>query len=237
MSVHVSDRIREGRHTLRDLSDELGTAVGVGVVIVETDCSVVADILVVFGGAVDYESNLRPRKRGRETGMQSRGRGWWWRRAESGGGGLNAQTPLSARAPSRWRSTARAGTTLLETASSCQSSESAVHLPSLHVDPYSTSPSPDNMSLPPQLLHTLEGIKYQVKDAFWALSSCICQQSAKVKINGRTCARVLWLDAFRVSPLLVVKIIRVLGEGGFSFVYLAQDEHSGVRHCCSVAVP
>ena len=26
-----------------------------------------------------------------------------------------------------------------------------------------------------------------------------------------------------------VKIIRVLGEGGFSFVYLAQDEHSGVR--------
>ncbi|TFK84266.1 Pkinase-domain-containing protein [Polyporus arcularius HHB13444] len=66
------------------------------------------------------------------------------------------------------------------------------------------------MSLPPQLLHTLEGIKYQVKDAFWALSSCICQQSAKVKINGRT-----------------FKIIRVLGEGGFSFVYLAQDEHSG----------
>lgn len=26
-----------------------------------------------------------------------------------------------------------------------------------------------------------------------------------------------------------VKIVRVLGEGGFSFVYLAQDEHSGVR--------
>ena len=48
--------------------------------------------------------------------------------------------------------------------------------------------SSDDMSVPPQLLHTLEGIKYQVKDAFWALSSCICQQSAKVKINGRTCA-------------------------------------------------
>ena len=28
---------------------------------------------------------------------------------------------------------------------------------------------------------------------------------------------------------LKVKIIRVLGEGGFSFVYLAQDETSGVR--------
>ncbi|OBZ72390.1 Serine/threonine-protein kinase ENV7 [Grifola frondosa] len=55
-----------------------------------------------------------------------------------------------------------------------------------------------------------ESLKFQLKDAFWALSSCICQQSAKVKINGRT-----------------FKIIKVLGEGGFSFVYLAQDEHSG----------
>lgn len=32
-------------------------------------------------------------------------------------------------------------------------------------------------------------------------------------------------------------ILKVLGEGGFSFVYLAQDEHSGVRDalgrgCC-----
>ncbi|KAI0077044.1 Pkinase-domain-containing protein [Panus rudis PR-1116 ss-1] len=66
------------------------------------------------------------------------------------------------------------------------------------------------MALPPQLLHALENLKFQAKDAFWALSSCICQESAKVKINGRT-----------------FKIIKVLGEGGFSFVYLAQDEHSG----------
>ncbi len=29
--------------------------------------------------------------------------------------------------------------------------------------------------------------------------------------------------------VFIVKIIKVLGEGGFSFVYLAQDEHSGVR--------
>ncbi len=27
---------------------------------------------------------------------------------------------------------------------------------------------------------------------------------------------------------LAVNIVKVLGEGGFSFVYLAQDEHSGV---------
>ncbi|KAI0733669.1 Pkinase-domain-containing protein [Fomitopsis betulina] len=62
----------------------------------------------------------------------------------------------------------------------------------------------------PQLHSALDSIKYQIKDAFWALSSCVCQQSAKVKINGRT-----------------FKIVRVLGEGGFSFVYLAEDEHSG----------
>ncbi|KII85212.1 hypothetical protein PLICRDRAFT_166831 [Plicaturopsis crispa FD-325 SS-3] len=60
------------------------------------------------------------------------------------------------------------------------------------------------------LLKVLETAKDQAKDALWALSSCLCHQSAKVKINGRT-----------------FNIIKVLGEGGFSFVYLAQDEHSG----------
>ncbi|KAK1216236.1 Serine/threonine-protein kinase env7 [Marasmius sp. AFHP31] len=66
------------------------------------------------------------------------------------------------------------------------------------------------MALPSNLLRTLDSLKDQAKDAIWALSSCICQQSAKVKINGRT-----------------FNIVKVLGEGGFSFVYLAQDEHSG----------
>ncbi|KAJ7364356.1 other/NAK protein kinase [Mycena albidolilacea] len=60
------------------------------------------------------------------------------------------------------------------------------------------------------LLRAFDNFKDQTKDAIWALSSCLCQQSAKVKINGRT-----------------FKINKVLGEGGFSFVYLAQDEHSG----------
>ncbi|KAF5344304.1 hypothetical protein D9757_012362 [Collybiopsis confluens] len=65
-----------------------------------------------------------------------------------------------------------------------------------------------------QLSRTLETFKDQAKDALWALSgwgtSCFCSQGASVKINGRT-----------------FKIIKVLGEGGFSFVYLAQDEGSG----------
>ncbi|KAJ8591753.1 other/NAK protein kinase [Rhizopogon salebrosus TDB-379] len=60
------------------------------------------------------------------------------------------------------------------------------------------------------LVSALDSLKDQAKDALWALSSCLCQQSAKVKINGRT-----------------FNIIKVLGEGGFSFVYLAQDETSG----------
>lgn len=61
-----------------------------------------------------------------------------------------------------------------------------------------------------QVVNVLDSLKDQAKDAIWALSSCLCQQSAKVKINGRT-----------------FNIIKVLGEGGFSFVYLAQDETSG----------
>ncbi|TFK49971.1 Pkinase-domain-containing protein [Heliocybe sulcata] len=66
------------------------------------------------------------------------------------------------------------------------------------------------MALPPQLFKVFDNLKDQAKDALFALSSCICQQSAKIKINGRT-----------------FNIIRILGEGGFSFVYLAQDESSG----------
>jgi serine/threonine kinase 16 len=68
------------------------------------------------------------------------------------------------------------------------------------------------MTLPPQLFRAFENFRDQAKDAIWALSSCLCQQTPAVKINGRT-----------------FQIIKVLGEGGFSFVYLAQDEHSGVR--------
>ncbi|KAG5731060.1 hypothetical protein E4T56_gene9607, partial [Termitomyces sp. T112] len=62
----------------------------------------------------------------------------------------------------------------------------------------------------PQFLSAIESFKERAKDAIYALTSCLCQQSAKVKINGRT-----------------FQIIKILGEGGFSFVYLAQDEHSG----------
>ncbi|KAF9451923.1 protein kinase [Macrolepiota fuliginosa MF-IS2] len=66
------------------------------------------------------------------------------------------------------------------------------------------------MAFPPQLRNAIDTLKDQARDALWAISSCLCQQTPSVKINGRT-----------------FKIVKVLGEGGFSFVYLAQDEHSG----------
>lgn len=43
------------------------------------------------------------------------------------------------------------------------------------------------------------------------LQAMCCQPSSTLKINGRT-----------------FNIVKVLGEGGFSFVYLAQDTSSGV---------
>ncbi len=57
----------------------------------------------------------------------------------------------------------------------------------------------------------LEMLKDRVHDAIVAITSCALPQPAKIKVNGRS-----------------FKIVRILGEGGFSFVYLAQDEQSGV---------
>ncbi|KAI9439926.1 Pkinase-domain-containing protein [Lactarius indigo] len=60
------------------------------------------------------------------------------------------------------------------------------------------------------LHHALENFKFHAKDLLSIISGCMCQQQTKLKINGR-----------------MFKIEKVLGEGGFSFVYLAQDETSG----------
>ena len=94
-----------------------------------------------------------------------------------------------------------------------------------------------SMSLPPQLLHTLDSLKDRAKDAVWALTSCLCQQSATVKINGRTCQYPRPCQTITCLDFYIVKIVKVLGEGGFSFVYLVQDESSGVStHCQFVVV-
>lgn len=61
------------------------------------------------------------------------------------------------------------------------------------------------------VMSSLDIFKDKVQDAIFALTSCVCQPSATIKVNGRS-----------------YKIIKILGEGGFSFVYLAQDEQSGV---------
>lgn len=85
------------------------------------------------------------------------------------------------------------------------------------------------MSFPPQLLQSLDSLKERAKDAVWAVTSCLCKQSASVKINGRTCQyRNIEHRHILTSVAFPVKIVKVLGEGGFSFVYLVQDESSGV---------
>lgn len=38
-----------------------------------------------------------------------------------------------------------------------------------------------------------------------------------------------------LTRAVVVRIIRVLGEGGFSFVYLVEDENSGVQSLARLA--
>ena len=55
--------------------------------------------------------------------------------------------------------------------------------------------------------------------------------AAKVKDQWSDVSVVVMLfDGERgLQGKYTVQIIKVLGEGGFSFVYLAQDEHSGVR--------
>ncbi|KAI9511824.1 Pkinase-domain-containing protein [Russula earlei] len=65
-------------------------------------------------------------------------------------------------------------------------------------------------SLPPSLHHAVANIKYYTKDFLSVIAGCVWQPQSKLKINGR-----------------MFKIVKVLGEGGFSFVYLAQDEVSG----------
>lgn len=56
----------------------------------------------------------------------------------------------------------------------------------------------------------LENVKFKVLDIIAQLQAICCQPSSTLKINGRT-----------------FNIVKVLGEGGFSFVYLAQDTSSG----------
>lgn len=70
------------------------------------------------------------------------------------------------------------------------------------------------------LFSSLELLKEKVQDAVFALTSCVCQPSATIKVNGRS-----------------FKIVKILGEGGFSFVYLAQDEQSGVSARQILALP
>ncbi|KAL7413919.1 kinase-like domain-containing protein [Mrakia frigida] len=56
----------------------------------------------------------------------------------------------------------------------------------------------------------IDRAKFYISDFTSSLLSVICQPSSALKINGRT-----------------FNVIKLLGEGGFSFVYLAEDTDSG----------
>jgi serine/threonine kinase 16 len=86
------------------------------------------------------------------------------------------------------------------------------------------------MSYQESLLRHFDSLKEQLKDAVWALTSCACKPAATVKVNGRTCTCYASSKAHQLarhSQSSTDKIIKALGEGGFSFVYLAQDEVTG----------
>lgn len=55
----------------------------------------------------------------------------------------------------------------------------------------------------------MDGVLERVKDAVYALTGACCASESTLRLNGR---------AF--------KIVKLLGEGGFSYVYLAQDVQS-----------
>ncbi|KAA1065616.1 hypothetical protein PGT21_004949 [Puccinia graminis f. sp. tritici] len=57
---------------------------------------------------------------------------------------------------------------------------------------------------------SLNEVFHSLQESLSSITSCFCQPDATLKLNGRT-----------------LKIVKLLGEGGFSYVYLAQDPSSG----------
>ncbi|OAV91744.1 NAK protein kinase [Puccinia triticina 1-1 BBBD Race 1] len=57
---------------------------------------------------------------------------------------------------------------------------------------------------------SLNEVFQSLQESLSSITSCFCQPEATLKLNGRT-----------------LKIVKLLGEGGFSYVYLAQDPSSG----------
>lgn len=85
------------------------------------------------------------------------------------------------------------------------------------------------MSYSDLLLRKFDNTKERAKDAIFSLMSCVCQPAATVKVNGRNCEDVVVVVEL-LADYVTDRILKALGEGGFSFVYLVRDEVSAVRN-------
>lgn len=87
------------------------------------------------------------------------------------------------------------------------------------------------MAPPSSLYRALDNVKDLANDALAAITSCLYKPSPKLKINGRTCMcnRTGERRRMMLMDVCSVKVVKLLGEGGFSFVYLVEDEDSAVR--------
>ena len=88
----------------------------------------------------------------------------------------------------RWAQHQRTGYKTIDTAASAQDK----------TKPPSPRTTTETMSLPPALLNLVD----QAKDALWAVTACMFHPSAKVKVNGRTCAYLLQLPPFSFSSFV-----------------------------------
>ncbi|KAG1737277.1 protein kinase [Suillus lakei] len=73
-----------------------------------------------------------------------------------------------------------------------------------------------------QVVSALDSLKDQAKDAIWALSSFFCQQSAKVKIYGRTYIAILF-------GYLTAVVQDLEGKGKIVYLFLPLCQHGNLQ--------
>lgn len=60
-------------------------------------------------------------------------------------------------------------------------------------------------------LRIVDRLQFEAKNAFSTISSCVCQPSTNIKVNGRTCQSSCLLGCF-VRYLAVLELIQTLSS-------------------------